>query len=73
MGLLDPGAGPDNLWSTDLEPSRGQGHAIAVLSAQLLNVPVPVNRLQASVLLTRIQMALANGADLEPLPEITEF
>lgn len=50
--------GPFDYWSEDLPPSRGQWRTLAELGCQLLDHKSPTNRLEASVLISRLQLAL---------------
>lgn len=56
MALRDASKGPDAMFSTGLAPSRGQWETIAQLSMEVLGVPLPQNRLQATVMIARLQM-----------------
>lgn len=51
--------GPDQYWSTELPPSRGQMRAIAVAACRLLDLPEPKSRLEASEILVRLRLANA--------------
>lgn len=50
--------GPFDYWSTGLPPSRGQWRTLAELACQLLAHKVPESRRDASVLISRMQLAL---------------
>ena len=65
--LRTAAAGPDALWSTDHDPSRGQYQTIAVLALELLGVAPPLNRYEASVAITRLRNALLTD-DALPRP-----
>lgn len=60
--------GPDSIFSEDLEPSRGQYHSIAVAALELLGVPAPATRFDASVALVRLRLALKAGK--KDVPEV---
>lgn len=72
--LTDPAAGPDGMYSTTEPPTRGQYHALAVAALDLLQVPAPRTRMDATVALTRLRVALSR--DERPqvtVDPITEF
>jgi hypothetical protein len=60
--VRDPLAGPDSMFSTDLPPSRGQWHALAVLALKVLRVPVPTSRYEATVAAVRLHRRLAEDS-----------
>lgn len=70
--LQDPSRGPDDQLATDLEPSRGQLATIAHLACELLGQPL-TSRLQATVAITRLRLAIEDGdvpaelVDVEPV------
>jgi hypothetical protein len=73
-GLRNPTAGPDSMYSEQLPPSRGQYETIAVLALDLLGVPKPQTRLDATVALTRLQLAQrSDQAPPPPLPKVEAF
>lgn len=49
--------GPNEYWSTDLRPSRGQYRDIALVALDLLGIPRPTNRLEATVAMARLRVA----------------
>lgn len=58
-------AGPDNYWSTQHPPSRGQLAAIATDCLDLLGVAFPANRLEATATIVRLKQAIADGKTYE--------
>lgn len=61
-------------WSTDLPPSRGQIKQIAEQALHLLGEQFPENRMDASVIITRLRQAQLE-ADAPPvqLREVEAF
>lgn len=51
--------GPDQYWSTELQPSRGQYRDIALVALDLLGIPRPTNRLEATVAMARLRVAVS--------------
>jgi hypothetical protein len=52
--------GPFDYWSEELPPSRGQWRTLAELACQLLEHKAPASRRDASVLISRMQLALGD-------------
>jgi hypothetical protein len=50
--------GPFDYWSEELPPSRGQFRTLAELACTLLDHSPPKSRREASVLISRMQLAL---------------
>ena len=50
--------GPDQYWSAELPPSRGQWKDIALVALELLGVPTPESRLDATVAMVRLRTAV---------------
>lgn len=63
--------GPDAIFSDELAPSRGQYRAIAVAALELLEVPAPATRLDASLALARLRLALRAGT--KEVPEVPDL
>lgn len=63
--LQAPEAGPDRMWSRTEVPSRGQYQTIATLALRLLEVDPPATRADASIAITRLELAL-HGPDGPP-------
>jgi hypothetical protein len=57
--------GPDQYWSTDLPPSRGQNATVVELACRLLGEAPPQTRLEATVLIARLRQAVAEGKEAE--------
>jgi hypothetical protein len=55
--------GPDQYWSDQLAPSRGQYRDLAILACRLLNIEPPKSRLEATTAMVRLRVALQ---DAEP-------
>lgn len=64
--------GPNQYWSPDLQPSRGQLAAIAHLAGRLLGLPPIANRLEASIAIARLHAACEQHAETPPV-EIPDF
>ncbi len=60
-------------WSTQLPVSRGQWRTIAELAIELLDAERPETRYEAELIKTRLQLALAERAPRNPLPETEPF
>lgn len=54
--------GPDQYWSSELPPSRGQYRDIALVALELLGIPRPSNRLEATVAMARLRVAVSEQA-----------
>lgn len=65
-------AGPDLILSTQHAPTRSQLASIAHLAGQLLDFPLET-RLDATIALTRLQMAVTAHQRRAPLPEPAAF
>ena len=61
--------GPDQYWSTDLPPSRGQWRDIALVALDLLGVPTPETRLDATIAMVRLRAAVRDRAPTGGVPE----
>lgn len=61
--------GPDQYFSAELDPSRGQMRTIALISLDLLGIEIPTSRLDASVAIARLQAAREAKKKGEP-PEL---
>ena len=57
--------GPDQYWSSDVPVSRGQYKDIALVALDLLGVPRPKNRLEATTTMVRLRVAVSEQA-VEP-------
>jgi hypothetical protein len=53
--------GPDSYWSDSLSPSRGQWRDIAQLACEVLGIPVPTTRLEATTAQVRLRSALQDS------------
>lgn len=53
-------AGPDGLWSDELEPSRGQNATLVGLFCDLIGTDRPTTRKDASILISRLHACLAD-------------
>lgn len=60
--------GPDQYWSTEVPPSRGQYKDPALVALELLGVPAPANRLEATVAMVRLRRAVGEMTPVE-VPE----
>lgn len=60
--------GPDQYWSDDVPASRGQWRAIAAAACELLDVPVPASRLDATTLLVRLRRAIGEKPETPRVP-----
>jgi hypothetical protein len=60
--------GPDQYWSEDLPPTRGQWRDLAEVALLLLGVPKPESRLDATVAMVRLRAAATNLPPVE-VPE----
>jgi hypothetical protein len=65
----DPVGGPDNYWSEDLPPSRGQYRDLAVVALRVLGIPEPASRLDATVAMVRLRAAIQSGEPQGGVPE----
>lgn len=63
-------AGPDGYWSEDHPPSRGQYRTLAVLALELLGVPEPGSRLDASVAIARLRQSQRDVPAVAPLDDV---
>lgn len=52
--------GPDMYWSEELPPSRGQWRDIAQVACDVLGIPRPTCRLEATVAMVRLRAAASN-------------
>lgn len=52
--------GPDGYWSDQLPPSRGQWKDIALVACELLGIPKPESRLDATVAMVRLRAAVTD-------------
>jgi hypothetical protein len=50
--------GPDQYWSTEVPPSRGQWKDIARVALELLGIPEPESRLDATIAMVRLRAAV---------------
>lgn len=53
--------GPDNYWSEELPPSRGQYRDLAVVALRVLGIPEPATRLDATVAMVRLRAAVQSA------------
>lgn len=53
--------GPDQYWSTEIPPSRGQYKDLALVALDLLGIPRPMNRLEATIAMVRLRHAVAES------------
>lgn len=60
--------GPDQYWSTEVPVSRGQYKDIALVALELLGVPAPSNRLEATVAMVRLRKAVSE----QPIAKVPE-
>lgn len=60
--------GPDQYWSDELKPSRGQIRDIALLSMRLLGLEIPRTRLEATVMMVRLRAAVSESP--EGIPKV---
>lgn len=58
-------SGPDQYWSSDLPPSRGQYKDIALVSCELLGIPAPSTRLEATIAMVRLRHAVSEAPPVE--------
>ncbi len=56
--MIDANAGPDAMFSDTLPTSRGQHETIATLACDLLDQPRPKTRLEGTILIARLKLAL---------------
>lgn len=70
--LDNPAAGPDQMWSTTIAPSRGQLETLARLACQLLGQPLE-HRLHATVAITRLQLAVQAGDIPQPMRDLDDM
>jgi hypothetical protein len=61
--------GPDEYWSPHLPPSRGQWKDIAQVACQLLGIPIPASRLDATTTQVRLRHALTENKPITEIPE----
>lgn len=60
--------GPDQYWSEQLPPSRGQWRDLAEVALELLGVPKPESRLDATIAMVRLRAAVT----AKPVVEVPE-
>jgi hypothetical protein len=53
--------GPDMYWSDELPPSRGQWRDIAQVACDVLGIPRPKSRLEATVAMVRLRAAASES------------
>lgn len=53
--------GPDQYWSGELPPSRGQYKDIALVALELLGIPAPQTRLEATIAMVRLRAAVSEA------------
>lgn len=51
--------GPNEYWSTELSPSRGQYRDIALVALDLLGIERPTTRLDATIAMARLRQAVS--------------
>ena len=61
--------GPDQYWSDELAPSRGQYRDIALVALDLLGIPRPKSRLEATIAMVRLRAAVSTQAPQGGVPE----
>lgn len=61
--------GPNEYWSSELQPSRGQYRDIALVALELLGIPRPETRLDATVAMVRLRAAVSEQAVEGKVPE----
>lgn len=61
--------GPDQYWSDQLSPSRGQYRDIAILACDVLGIPKPESRLDATIVQVRLRAAIQDRAPQGGVPE----
>ena len=61
--------GPDNYWSDEHPPSRGQYRDLAIVAFRVLGIPEPQSRLDATVAMVRLRAALQQREPQEGVPE----
>jgi hypothetical protein len=61
--------GPDQYWSDELPPSRGQYRDIALVALDLLGIPQPKSRLEATIAMVRLRAAVSNQTPSGGVPE----
>ncbi len=61
--------GPDQYWSDELPPSRGQYRDIALIALDLLGIPKPKSRLEATVAMVRLRHAVGNQSPQGGVPD----
>ena len=62
-------SGPDQYWSDELQPSRGQWKDIAQVACEVLGLPVPTTRLEATTTMVRLRAA---AETMKPPPVVPE-
>ncbi len=70
MALRDAASGPDDMYSTDRLPSRGQWETMAQLACELFGIEVPQNRLEATMAICRLKLTPTPN---RPAPAIDRF
>jgi hypothetical protein len=70
MALRDATAGPDDIYSTARLPSRGQWETMAQLACELFGIPIPQNRLEATLAICRLKLTESPPSKA---PEINSF
>lgn len=73
--LRAPQTGPHGLHDTDRPVTRGQHQALSVLALELLGLPAPATRFEATVAIARLRLAVeaAPPAPTVPIPELEGF
>lgn len=61
--------GPDQYWSDELPPSRGQYRDLALLALRLLGIDEPVTRLDATTAQVRLRAAIEQQQPTGGVPE----
>ncbi len=69
MSDTDLVSGPDQYWSDELEPSRGQWKDIAQVACEVLGIDVPTTRLEATVTMVRLRAAAAQRIPAPKVPQ----
>ncbi len=61
--------GPDQYWSDELPPSRGQYRDLALLALRVLGLEEPTTRLQATIAQVRLRAAIEQQTPQGGVPE----
>lgn len=61
--------GPDQYWSDELPPSRGQYRDLALMALRLLGIEEPQSRLDATTAQVRLRAAIEQQAPTGGVPE----